>query len=135
MERDKVFLSRRNVLTLLSKLQRHAAGEWTALTLIKNDDQHSVYPQTMPSCVVKADATETWYEADHFGHEVCLSKSTLEWLRDSLSPTASVGGMYSIAAPECAIDVTIVADDVYYADREAGPVHPSDTPQEQNDGY
>lgn len=54
-----VYLSRRNLLTLLSKLDRKAAGDATACTLIKNDNLHPVYPQTMKSiCVVAVEDAE-----------------------------------------------------------------------------
>ena len=39
-----VYLSRRNLLTLLSKLDRAKAAEQTACTLIKNDTVHPKYP-------------------------------------------------------------------------------------------
>lgn len=39
-----LFLSERNVRTLLSKLDRQAAGEHTSCTLIKNDTKHPKYP-------------------------------------------------------------------------------------------
>lgn len=73
---NKVYLSRRNLLTLLSKLDRVAAGEMSQCTLIKRDNQHPKYPQTM-----------------------------------------------------AAIEVVAVEDADYYVDREAGMVHPSDTPK------
>lgn len=67
-----VYLTRRNLLTLLSKLDRVRAGEHSACTVIKNDTTHPKYP-----C------------SDRI---VCVG----------------------------------VEDDDYYADREAGPIHPSD---------
>lgn len=39
---DRVILSRRNLLTLLSKLDRHKAGEATARTLVKADQDVAV---------------------------------------------------------------------------------------------
>lgn len=41
---EKVFLSRRNLLTLISKLDRKKSGEGTACTIIKNDTIHSEFP-------------------------------------------------------------------------------------------
>lgn len=41
-----VYLSRRNLLTLLSKLDRRAKGEQTECTLVKRDHSHPVYPQS-----------------------------------------------------------------------------------------
>lgn len=49
-----VYLSRRNLLTLLSKLDRQVAGEATACTLIKRDNVHPKYPQTMAEIEVIA---------------------------------------------------------------------------------
>ena len=39
-----VYLSRRNLLTLLSKLDRKAKGEDTFCTIIKGDTTHKKYP-------------------------------------------------------------------------------------------
>ena len=39
-----VYLTRRNLLTLLSKLDRKRAGEQTKCTLIKMDTEHPKYP-------------------------------------------------------------------------------------------
>ncbi len=39
-----VYLTRRNLLTLVSKLDRKKAGEGTACTLVKRDTTHSKYP-------------------------------------------------------------------------------------------
>ena len=51
---DHVFLSRRNLLTLLSKLDRKAAGEETTCSIIKNDNAHLEYPQTIAHIMVTA---------------------------------------------------------------------------------
>ena len=57
----QVFLSRRNLLTLLSKLDRAAAGEVTAKTIVKNDDRHPTYSQTHPVILVTAVEDEHYY--------------------------------------------------------------------------
>lgn len=57
-----VFLSRRNLLSLLSKLDRAAAGEQTECAIIKNDDAHPVYAQTLPSILVQAVEDAAYYE-------------------------------------------------------------------------
>lgn len=41
---QQVYLTRRNLLTLLSKLDRAKAGETTERTIIKTDVVHPVYP-------------------------------------------------------------------------------------------
>jgi len=43
---QRVFLSRRNLLTLLSKLDRQAEGKCTACSIVKQDTKHSIYPCT-----------------------------------------------------------------------------------------
>lgn len=42
----RIYLTRRNLLTLLSKLDRAAKGESTTLTIVKNDTEHPKYPVT-----------------------------------------------------------------------------------------
>ena len=56
-----VYLSRRNLLVLLSKLDRKAAGEDTRCTIEKNDNVHPVYPQTMKTIDVVAVEDADYY--------------------------------------------------------------------------
>ena len=58
---SKVFLSRRNLLTLLSTLDRQAAGDSTACTIIKHDNQHPLFPQTMERIEVTAVEDDAYY--------------------------------------------------------------------------
>jgi hypothetical protein len=58
---EKVYLSRRNLLTLLSKLDRVKAGERSACTLNKHDNQHPKFSQTMPGVSVIAVEDEDYY--------------------------------------------------------------------------
>jgi len=58
---SKVFLSRRNLLTLLSKLDRQKNGELTACTLIKTDNRHPKYAQTMSVIEVTAVDDKDYY--------------------------------------------------------------------------
>jgi hypothetical protein len=57
----KIFLSRRNLLALLGKLDAVKEGRVSACTIIKLDNQHPVYPQTMASCVVTAVEDKDYY--------------------------------------------------------------------------
>lgn len=59
---EQVYLSRRNLLTLLSKLNRKAKGEPTACTLLKQDNKHPVYPQTMSKIMITALEDEEYYK-------------------------------------------------------------------------
>jgi hypothetical protein len=61
IERHQVYLSRRNLLTLLSKLDRKAAGDETACTLIKRDSAHPKYPQSMDRIIVTAVEDTDYY--------------------------------------------------------------------------
>ena len=58
---ETVYLSRRNLLTLLSKLDRKANGEETKCALIKCDNAHSKYPQSMSEIMVIALEDEEYY--------------------------------------------------------------------------
>ncbi len=59
--RCRVYLSRRNLLTLLSKLDRKVAGQQTKCTLIKRDNAHSAFRQTMKAIEVVAVEDEEYY--------------------------------------------------------------------------
>lgn len=58
---ERVFLSRRNLMTLLSKLDRADSGE-TACTIIKNDFTHPKYPQTVHQIIVTAVEDDEYYK-------------------------------------------------------------------------
>jgi hypothetical protein len=58
---EGVYLSRRNLLTLLSKLDRRAAGGATECTIIKRDDKNPKYAQTCPMIVVEAVEDDEYY--------------------------------------------------------------------------
>jgi hypothetical protein len=58
---NKVYLSRRNLLSLLSKLDRKANGEETACTLIKCDCDHAKFPQTMKQVSIVAVEDKDYY--------------------------------------------------------------------------
>lgn len=59
--KSKVYLSRRNLLTLLAKLDRRASGEQTECAIIKSDNEHPKYPQTMRSIMVVAVEDDEYY--------------------------------------------------------------------------
>jgi len=66
---NQIYLSRRNLLTLLSKLDRQAAGEATVCTLVKSDNAHPKYPQTMDHIYVTA-VEDTDYYIDRSAGDV-----------------------------------------------------------------
>jgi hypothetical protein len=71
-----IFLSRRNLLTLLSKLDRKAAGDSTECTIIKRDNTHAKYPQSMPFCVVQAIEDDEYYDTRNAGDVHPLDEPT-----------------------------------------------------------
>lgn len=58
---NQLFLSRRNLLTLLSKLDRKSNGEETACTLIKHKNPLDKFTQTMNSISVTAVEDSEYY--------------------------------------------------------------------------
>jgi hypothetical protein len=60
-----VFLSRRNLLTLLSKLDRQQVGEQTYCTIIKHRGTVTEYQQTMDSIVVTAVDDDVYYSVQN----------------------------------------------------------------------
>jgi len=54
---QQIFLTRRNLTTLLNKLDRPESHK----TIIKRDNLHPKYPQTMSECIVTAVEDEEYY--------------------------------------------------------------------------
>lgn len=130
MNKDYLYLSKRNVLTLLSKLNRAALGEVTACTLIKSDNQHPVFAQTMEQIEVTSVEND---EKDHliYNHgipHIFLTRETLMILAYELTLN---GKVYSIDIDNV-ISVSIVPDDLYYVNRNPGPVLACDDPSKRN---
>jgi hypothetical protein len=61
MTTPHVYLSRRNLLTLINKLDRVARGESSECTLVKCDTKNKAFPQTHPSILVTAVEDEHYY--------------------------------------------------------------------------
>lgn len=59
----KVYLSKRNLLTLLSKLSRDANGEQTECTILKYQGDTPEYQQTMKEIAVIAVQDDEYYES------------------------------------------------------------------------
>lgn len=79
----KIYLSRRNLVALLSKLDRVAAGEHSECALIKHKGNGAEYQQTMKKVMVIAVDDEEYYESQnrsagemHPADEINLNKPT-----------------------------------------------------------
>jgi len=57
----QIYLTRRNLLTLLNKLDRNRIGGDSACTIIKRDNKHPKYPQTMAQISITALEDEEYY--------------------------------------------------------------------------
>lgn len=64
---QKLYLSKRNLLTLLSKLERDNAGEVTACSIVKHQTPGPAYQQTMKAIMVIAVQDEDYYPAQDRG--------------------------------------------------------------------
>lgn len=59
---EQIFLSRKNLQTLLNKLDRNKQDPGASqCTLLKCDNQHAKYPQSMPEIVVTAVEDDDYY--------------------------------------------------------------------------
>lgn len=57
----QIYLTRRNLLTLLAKLDRNKVGGDSKCTIVKCDDTHPKYPQSVKVCYVTALEDEEYY--------------------------------------------------------------------------
>ena len=64
---EQLFLSRRNLLMLLSKLDRVAAGEASSCTVIKYQNPSDPFTQTMDAIAVTAVEDEAFYSTRNPG--------------------------------------------------------------------
>lgn len=116
-------------MTLLSKLDRRKKGEFTACTIIKSDTIHKMYPQTMESIAVVAyedggESPEYYWSAD----KVLIPRSKLLSLLEMLEEKKKNTKLLCRVVVDH-IGVRVVEDIEYYAERNAGDVHPSDEPK------
>lgn len=61
---ERIYLSKRNLLVLLSKLERKAKGEETACTIVKYHNPHPHYEQTLDEVMVTAVPDEDYYDRE-----------------------------------------------------------------------
>lgn len=59
---QRLFLTRRNLLTLLSKLDRATAGEITHVSIIKQDTVHPKFPCSEPTLVTAVEDADYYID-------------------------------------------------------------------------
>jgi len=67
---NKVYLSRRNLLTLLAKLDRVRANGVSFCTLIKSDTVHPKYPCTVETAIIAVEDED--YYTDRAAGEIYI---------------------------------------------------------------
>ena len=126
----KVFLTERNVKSLLNKLDRVKAGEFSACNIIKCDYLHKKYPQTMEYCSIKA--VETYDDLYKDGQKYTVNQIFVT--REDLNKLTTVGSTLLIqladdnGLTDDSLTVESVTDKEYYAEREPGFIVPADDP-------
>lgn len=114
---DKLYLSKRNITTLLNKLDSVRDGETSACTIIKNDTAHPVYAQTVRRIAVMAIEAQDRY-VNGVSPRLQLSRSTLMSLVDRIEKQADD----AIRIDE--LKVFAVPDEKYYGDRGEADIAP-----------
>lgn len=138
---NKLTLTKRNLLTLLSKLDRIKGGDVSACCIIKQDTEHKRFAQTMKYCAVYGTEDKTEFRLDPEMDHLTLSRATMAELLTTLGAHESVE--YRKIHP--ALTLTVASDGAYYDERKPGFVHPADNPElkaaekkaedEEDDGF
>jgi hypothetical protein len=125
---DVIYLSMRNLLTLISKLDGKKAGQITACTLVKSDDTHPTYAQTMSSIsvVAKEDGAEGIDFATNL--TVCIYRSEIDHLIAALKAGYTVKLLPFVSKSDGESKIYAINDSDYYTNRLAGSVHPLNDP-------
>lgn len=118
----KLYLSRRNIQSLLNKLDRVASGDFSACTIIKRDNQHAKYPQTMESCVVTAVEVGISVSPEN----VTIDRERLNHLLQGLEAFKGTTTQHGITIDD--VLITALEDGEYYDTREPGEIHHLDDP-------
>lgn len=122
----RVYLSRRNLLTFLSKLDRVKAGQESACAIEKYDQAHPQFPQTMEKiAVVAVEDTDLYIPPK--APQVNLSRQSIVTLLSYLDEIKAGHTADSTMEIDC-LEVVAVEDAAYYTYRPAGEVLPIDDP-------
>lgn len=114
---ETLYLSTRDLATLLHKLDRARDGAASSCTIVKNDTTHPVYPQTLRRLSVMAIETEDTY-LPGVSPRLHLSRATL------LSLMAQLAQRSEGAVQIDDVEVCAVPDERYYVDRSAADFAP-----------
>ena len=107
---EKLYLSKRDILILIGKLDGVRNGEPSSCTIIKSDSAHPVFPQTVRRMSVQATETQDRY-APGVSPRLQLSRTSLIALQSHLARQSAE----AIRIDD--IEVFAVPDEQYYVDR------------------
>lgn len=128
----RVFLSRRNVKTLLLKLDSRAAQQFTNCAIYKNDNQQMMFAQSLPSILVASVEREHDEPLIDNPPRVVMRRDQLQVLLGELDGGQRLTGGILRPGRECDgyehIVVFGVDDAIYYTERGAGAVMPQHNP-------
>ena len=114
----QVYLSRQNLKVLLSKLNRRANGENTPCTIIKRDDTHPNFPQSMPRLMI----TSIEEARESNSERVYLSRYELSYLVGLLDNNQED------TLEKEGTTIIPIEDEKYYTHRSPGYMLPRDMP-------
>lgn len=114
---NKLYLSKRNIATLLEKLDSVRDGEASTCTIIKNDTEHPVYAQTVRRVAVTATETQDAY-VNGVSPRLQLSRPTLMSLMDRMEQQSDGAIQFDD------LDVFAIPDEKYYGDPGEAKVAP-----------
>ena len=114
----QVYLSRCNLMVLLSKLNRRANGENTLCTIIKRDDTHPEFPQSMMQLMITSNEEAREGNAER----VYISRYELNYLVELLDNNQED------TLEKEGITIIPIEDEKYYSLRSPGRVLPRDIP-------
>ena len=119
----KVYLSRRNIQSLLNKLDRVKSGDFSNVTLIKCDNLHAKYPQTMEACRVTGVEKDEDPPLPQNDTQIHLTRKDLNGLLTDL-----VGPKPGTVLVLGDVAVCPLEDAEYYDSRAPGQVFHADDP-------
>ncbi|TCS36282.1 hypothetical protein EDC30_10799 [Paucimonas lemoignei] len=119
---EKLYLSARDIVNLMTKLDRVRAGEVSACTIIKNDTGHPVYPPSLRRIAVVAVEGEDRYMPG-VSPRLQLSRASLTALLDQANDQVNSQACGAMQLP--GLEIFAIPDSQYYVDRseaDAAPV-------------
>lgn len=122
---EKIYLSKRDIMNLLGKLDSVRDGAVSTCTIIKNDVAHPVYPQSLRRIAVMATEVEDRYLPGVSPRLHVSRQNLISLLEQMTGPLTDNGaGNAKGTIPFDGLELTGVPDEAYYVDRSETDVAP-----------